>query len=190
MEKDQVLKLDVMMVTAVNKILKYIVILTSFLGVSIASCDSGNNSLASLLVVDGAEEIQKSTSHDGRRTQVNYNVSLKYPNVAVGENKFEILKNDGWVNCSGPKDDWDSFPDLSSGKSRLAHQRMSYWVKGHQILTVAMRYYSAIDKEKGLKNIKLRLPSNDKQYVFILHDKYENNGQLGQVLSKLKILCP
>ncbi|MGH9420392.1 MAG: hypothetical protein ACRD3J_10485, partial [Thermoanaerobaculia bacterium] len=133
-----------------------------------------------VLVVRDARDVKKYSENNS--SQISYSVDLKYPAKALTDSTFAELKKRGWSKCSGYPEGWDSFVDASKGEGReqTVFQSNSYWFKDGTLLTISMRYYAGVPKDKR----RLDAPDNAQQQVVVLQNK--NPG----VKEKLGIACP
>ena len=134
------------------------------------------------LVVDGAENVEEYQSDDERRSQVNYSITLKYPNLAIGESQWVELEKYGWARCTAKKTGWDTFSDIASGNGRTVHRHMGYWAKDNRLITISLNYYSVLQKPS-----KCAEPDNNTQHVVILFDRYDD---IESVKERLGLSCP
>ncbi len=141
-------------------------------------------SILNFMVVEGAYDIREYRSKDGGRLQISYNVNLDYPAFAVTGAYYEQLKQRGWVECTGTKNDWDSYPDMSGNHGKTVHQYIKAWSKSTQLLTIIMLYHSVLridSKSSG--------PDNNIQNVILLLDKYDELSTTREVQQRLGISC-
>jgi len=133
-----------------------------------------------LLVHPNALAVKKHSDTNSR--EISYRIDLKYPATALDEAKFDQLRKLGWSKCSGYSEGWTSFVDASGGEGReqTVFQNNSYWFKENTLVTVSMRYYAGVTKDKR----GLNTPDNTQQQVVVLENK--NPG----VKEKLGIACP
>lgn len=148
--------------------------------VAVWSTACAGNELEKLLIVNGAYDVQRHDFADNNAHHIYYKVDLKYPKAAIGAPQFQSLKRLGWSECSGGKKEWDSYPEMAEGREFGVHQKLIYWAKGDRLLTIGMRYYSGLSKDK--KNATL--PDNSVQYVFVIVD-----GNKGLQTKRLGISC-
>jgi hypothetical protein len=137
-------------------------------------------SMDEVLIVRDARDVKRYSENNS--SQISYSVDLKYPAKAFADSTFADLKKRGWSKCSGYSEGWDSFVDASKGEGReqTVFQSNSYWFKDGTLLTLSMRYYAAVAKDKR----RLDAPDNAQQQVVVLQNK--NPG----VKEKLGITCP
>ena len=138
------------------------------------------SSIDDLLIVHGARGVKKYSEKNS--SQISYSVDLHYPEKALTDSTFAELEKRGWAKCSGYPQGWDSFVDASRGEGReqTVFQSNSYWFKDGTLLTISMRYYAAVAKNKR----RLEAPDNTRQQIVVLESK--NPG----VKEKLGLKCP
>lgn len=138
------------------------------------------SSIDELLVVRGARDVKKYSENNS--SQISYSIDLQYPAKALTDSTLAEIKKRGWAKCSGYPEGWDSFVDASkgSGSERSVFQNNSYWFKDDTLLTLSMRYYAGVTKDKR----RLDAPDNTQQQVIVLENK--NPG----VKEKLGLKCP
>lgn len=136
----------------------------------------------SFLVPKEAKNVEVKTLLDKRRVQIIYKFKIKYPNMAIGEDKREKITSKGWRRCKSKNPGWSRFVDSTEKKVHILRRNMNFWVKENKILTISMDF-------KYLANDKGEKKSDDKNYqrVVILIDKYEN---LDEIANYLEIDCP
>jgi hypothetical protein len=134
------------------------------------------------LVIDGADDVRKYKADDGGRLQIDYSVSVEYPELAIGEPQWEKLKKRGWSRCAVKAPGWNIFPDIATGDGRTVHRHTSYWAKDNRLITISLNYYSALQERS--RNIK---PDNSTQRVVILFDSYDD---IRVIEDRLEISCP
>lgn len=132
-----------------------------------------------LLIHREAYDIKKYSESNWR--QISYSVDLKYPATALTDATFAEMKKLGWSKCSGYREGWDSFVDVSGGEGReqTVFQNNSDWFKDSMLVTISMRYYAGVTKDRR----RLSAPDNMQQHVIVLENK--NPG----VKEKLGITC-
>jgi hypothetical protein len=114
--------------------------------------------------------------------QISYSVDMKYPTTALTDATFAEMKKRGWSRCSGYREGWDHFVDAPKGEGheQTVFQNNSYWFKDGALVTVSMRYYAGVTKDKRSVDV----PENAQQQVVVLENR--NPG----VKQKLGINCP
>jgi hypothetical protein len=139
-----------------------------------------NSEIDSLLMHREARDIKKYSETNWR--QVSYSVNMSYPATALTDATFAEMKKLGWSKCSGYQEGWDHFVDATQGEGheRTVFQNNSYWFKDGAFVTVSMRYYAGVTKDKH----RVDVPDNAQQQVVVLENK--NPG----VKEKLGITCP
>lgn len=162
-------------------------VITAFLliGLGLSFCSQSKASILRSMVVQGAYDVRDYKSTDGGRLQISYNVNLDYPAFAVTDTHYQELRRRGWAECTGTKNVWDSYPDMSADNGKIVHQYIKSWSKGTQFLTIIMRYQSALTKD--LKSSSH--PDNNVQNVILLLDKYDDLTQITEVQQRLGISC-
>jgi hypothetical protein len=127
-----------------------------------------------LLIVDGARNLFRIPYSTVAR-QISYTMELTYPARAIGDQQWEQLRQNGWVQCNSvvpnqaaANSDWDHFSDASVTPNRTIHQHLTNWFKGDQLITISLRYYS------GTRNGYAKsTPDNAGQHVdLIFHDEH------------------
>lgn len=141
------------------------------------SCSS--SSLDGVLIHRDARDVKRYSESNSR--QISYSVDLKYPATALTDSTFAELKKLGWSKCTSSPEGWDSFVDASkgSGREQSVFQNNSYWFKDGTLLTISMRYYAGVAKDKR----RLDAPDNTQQQIVVLENS--NPG----VKEKLGITC-
>jgi len=132
-----------------------------------------------LLIHREARDVKKRSETNWR--QISYSVDMKYPVTALTDATFAEMRKLGWSKCSGSKEGWDSFVDASEGGGReqTVFQNNSSWFKDNTLVTISMRYYADVTKDKR----RLNVPDNTQQHVIVLENT--NPG----VKEKLGITC-
>lgn len=133
------------------------------------------------LVIEGAEDIQE--YHFGPTYwQISYTLDVEYPWLAIDEPQWQQLQASGWSRCEGRSSGWDSYTDASRKPNRIVHQNFSDWIKGNRMITVLLRYYSAVRGDS-----RDAVPDNTSQRVFLLFDE-DVKGR--DSLAWLNLKCP
>ena len=138
--------------------------------------------LDKVLIRSDALEVRKISFPENNGRQINYKLSLEYPITALMDENFQQLKKLGWSRCSGYHKGWENYVDSSKGDGleRSVFQNNIYWFKSGTLLTISMRYYAGVTKNKQC----LEVPDNTQQHVVVL----ENSAK--GIKEKLGITCP
>src|SRR5258708_20968331 len=112
----------------------------------LVACSS--SAIDELLIHREARDVKKQSETNWR--QISYSVDMKYPAIAIGDAAFAEMKKLGWSKCSGYREGWDHFVDASQGEGRekTVFQNNSYWFKDGALVTISMRYYAGVAKDK------------------------------------------
>jgi hypothetical protein len=143
----------------------------------IVGCSS--SAIDELLIHREARDVKKYSETNWR--QISYTLDVKYPATALTDATFAEMKKLGWSKCSGYREGWDHFVDATKGEGQeqTVFQNNSYWFKDGALVTISMRYYAGITKDKR----RVDVPDSVQQQVVILENK--NPG----VKEKLGITC-
>jgi hypothetical protein len=157
-----------------RKLLAFLVLFATL----ISGCS--NSEIDALPMPRDARNVKKYSETNWR--QISYDVEMKYPTTAFTESTFAEMKKLGWSKCSGHQEGWDHFVDTTQGEGqeRTVFQNNSYWFKDGALVTVSMRYYAGVTKDKR----RVDVPDSAQQQVVVLENK--NAG----VKEKLGITCP
>jgi hypothetical protein len=144
------------------------------------ACSTSTAAIDELLIHREARDVKKRSEINWR--QISYSVDIKYPGTALTDATFAQMKKLGWSKCSGYPDGWDRFVDASKGEGReqTVFQNNSYWFKDGVLVTISMRYYAGVTKDKR----RVDSPDNARQQVVVIENR--NQG----VKEKLGITCP
>jgi hypothetical protein len=117
------------------------------------------------LIVEGAEDVREH-HFDATYWQISYTLDTEFPWLAVDEPQWQQLQASGWSKCEGRSSGWDSYTDASRNPNRIVHQNFSDWIKGNRMITVLLRYDSAVRGDS-----RDAVPDNTTQRVFLLFDE-------------------
>jgi hypothetical protein len=157
-----------------NKLVALSVLLVLLIG----GCS--NSVIDELLMHREARDVKKYSETNWR--QISYSMDRKYPATALADATFAEMRKLGWSKCTGYREGWDHFVDATQGEGReqTVFQNNSHWFKDGTLVTISMRYYAGVTKDKR----RVDTPDNDQQQVVLLENK--NPG----MKEKLGITCP
>lgn len=108
--------------------------------------------------------------HSDVYRQISYTMDLEYPARAIGEPQWKQLRNTGWVRCrsldpnqEAANYDWVDFIDGTVTPERIIHQHLTHWLRGDQMITISLRYYSA-------RHGSHARPDNTEQHVDLIFE--------------------
>lgn len=158
--------------------MKKLLAFSALLALLIGGCSYA--AIDALLVHRDARDVKKFSETNWR--QISYSVDMKYPAMALSDATFAEMKKLGWSKCSGYREGWDHFVDATKGEGheQTVFQNISYWFQDGALVTVSMRYYAGVTKDKR----RVDTPDDAQQQVVVLENK--NPG----VKEKLGITCP
>jgi hypothetical protein len=112
-----------------------------------------------LSVPVNAKEVKRYS--DKSREQVSYKIGITFPREALSDAAKKRLTSDGWAQCvSRPESTWATFGDATSSTSTWVFQRLYFYKKNDELLTISMQYV-----EKKLSNNQPAQPNNNTQIV-------------------------
>lgn len=116
------------------------------------------------LMANGAHNVRRINLGSPAVTQLNYDVEMRFPEVAISGDKIKRLKQQGWRQCEPEKARWEHFGDYAATPRRLVHQQLLSFAKNDKYMAIGMQYDSklpAVDPSE-------QTPDNNTQKVYIL----------------------
>lgn len=137
-------------------------LLTVTFFVATCAAQPPKDELPSVVRVDNAYDVNQRYVVDESAVQLTYKVRLDFPAQAIDEARAELLREQGWRECSTTPQ-WEGFFDAAAKRPRFSHQSQRVFVKEQQLLVTGMQYHS-----QGNRRDK---PDNNEQHVVIM--KYD-----------------
>ncbi len=143
--------------------------------------DAEQNQLPNLdfLIVDDNQNLQIVEDKEALLLQISYEVVLSYPNLAIGPSQTQLLLERGWQECSTGEIGWVMFFDGTTLPERRVHQHLRYWVRGNELLTIALRHFTLASAKPPQSSETVTA----EQHVTILHNTYQRLEQVAETLS-------
>lgn len=110
--------------------------------------------LIPVLTVKGAQDVEQLDLPKIGAKQLNYTVTLTFPKKAIDQPEYERLKNLGWTECTGRKEGWRSFQDISDrNRASCVWQHDKNFTKGNNLLLLTLRYRSLLGENKECSSV-------------------------------------